>query len=562
MAWTVTAEPDEYVEAVDWFRSRVPYTWDQYGALEDDARKKAFWIAGQVEIETVQTIFDELDRSIAKGLPLEDFKAAVREKLGAKVGPEGYHLDLVFRNWTQQAFNTARWYQLTDPEATLLRSYLLYDSVLDGSTTPHCRAWDGVIRQYDDPCWLTHHPQCHHGCRACLRSLRESEARERGITAVLPGETPSEGFGLAPPLREGLPPLKRERFDPDLLAVFDERAAQSELERQEAERKAREARQRQDPKFWYDTEYGPVYGADAGRAVAWGRAMEERGKTLSMAEAERQHVDLTETLGVTLGKHRVPLFQRIREATAAGTIPEAETLGEAIEALAAVPELEQAATEARALAALAGHRLGIDAAGDAVKLSAPRFAPGTPDDIRKIALDALVKLRKFWSQLGDRSVVLPDKRLGYVVRWSEERAYFDEAQRTVHTRWAKRGGTVVDTGASTVVHEMAHGIEAHDDRARRAAHEFLERRTQGESARPLSELTGNPGYPAHEVSKRDRFLNPYMGKEYVSASGHRYATEVSSMAIEHLHRDAADLLERDPETFWFAVGQLAGDAAR
>ncbi len=53
-----------------------------------------------------------------------------------------------------------------------------------------------------------------------------------------------------------------------------------------------------------------------------------------------------------------------------------------------------------------------------------------------------------------------------------------------------------------------------------------------------------------------------MGKDYIDPHGVRYATEITSMAIELLYRNAGKLINDDEETFWFALGQLAGSRAK
>lgn len=227
MAWAVSAEPSEFDEAIAWFRSRVPVTDDEYNALSASAKTRAFHLASVNELQVVQTVFKEIERAIAEGLPLETFQASVSEKLGAAHRLNGYHLETVFRNGTQDAYNAGRWEQLTSLDVSSTRPYWMYDAVLDDRTTPLCKSLDGTIKAHDDPYWLTHCPPLHHRCRGGIRALRRSEADRRGITVGDPqtvGE-PGQGFGLAPPLRTELPMPDRTQVDNDVLSVFDARRA-------------------------------------------------------------------------------------------------------------------------------------------------------------------------------------------------------------------------------------------------------------------------------------------------------------------------------------------------
>lgn len=223
MSWNVTADMSRFDEALAWLAARVPYTQGDLDSLDDAARSKAFTIAGVLELRAVQTILDEMAKSAEAGTPYESFAKNVTEKLGNALGLDGYQLETVFRTNVQTSYNTGRWYQLTDPELTLLRPYLMYDSVLDSRTTEICKECDGVIRGHDDPFWLTHCPPLHHRCRSCLRSLRTSEAQRRGITYTTPTTDVPDGFGKAPPVADN------DNAMPDA-ADFDE-AAWTEFER-------------------------------------------------------------------------------------------------------------------------------------------------------------------------------------------------------------------------------------------------------------------------------------------------------------------------------------------
>lgn len=247
MSIETTAKVTEFDEALQWFLSKTPVTQEQADELEDVARARAFTLAGAMEIEVVQTVFDEIAKSLEAGTPIEEFQAAIEEKLIGKMGPNGHHLETVFINNCQQAYNSGRWVQQNDPAINALRPFRMYDSVLDGRTTEHCKAWDGVIRAWDDPCWQLHSPQCHHRCRAQLRSIRPREAARRGLTEQLPEEQASEGFGLPPDKRnDGVLRPKATNFDPEVWQVFEDRDFQAALDLELEKQRVREERAKRD----------------------------------------------------------------------------------------------------------------------------------------------------------------------------------------------------------------------------------------------------------------------------------------------------------------------------
>jgi SPP1 gp7 family putative phage head morphogenesis protein len=366
MPWAVTADHERFDEALAWFESRVPYTRDQFDALDDMARRNAFYISGGLELEAVQTVLDEIKRNVEKGEPFEAFQKSVREKLAGKLGPDGFHLETVYRNAVQASYNTGRWYQLTDPEMTLLRPYLMFDAVLDDRTTSVCRACDGVVKAHDDPWWLTHAPALHHRCRSTLRSLRPSEARRRGITASDPVVEVPDGWGAAPPAKasgEELKP-KAERFDPEAWTEYQKRhaVAMDELQvAQAAVTDEREKRKLRDPatfKQQYETTL-----EDAGPAVAWGRAMEERGLQMTVRAPTDARAKLV-TAGVHASEDSLAALDSTLERMGATTPKklhaayDGRTMAEAIDAALEAGEVD-AAAHIRGISALAGHATSI-----------------------------------------------------------------------------------------------------------------------------------------------------------------------------------------------------------
>jgi hypothetical protein len=206
-----------------------------------------------------------------------------------------------------------------------------------------------------------------------------------------------------------------------------------------------------------------------------------------------------------------------------------------------------------------GHRSSIQRAGAAVKIQAnlPRSAPPA----LKAKFPVMQRqITAFWSDLSDASLELPDQRISYKIQWSPKRGYHDPDKKEIRVSWElDANGDLVNDGHSVAIHEMGHGIESRNDRTRRAAQEFLQRRTVGERLQRLRNLYPRSRYRVDELTKKDRFPDAYWGKEYVNRVGVRYGTEITSMALQELRENAANLVVLDEESFWFALGQLAGE---
>jgi hypothetical protein len=105
---------------------------------------------------------------------------------------------------------------------------------------------------------------------------------------------------------------------------------------------------------------------------------------------------------------------------------------------------------------------------------------------------------------------------------------------------------------ATAAHELGHEIETNNPAIHRRCVEFLHERTAGEQAAYLGD-----NYDRREIGKRDKFIDPYTGKIY-GPEGGETATEVLSMGLTHLLRDAVGFARHDPEHFRFTIAILRG----
>lgn len=203
MAWNVTADPERFPEAVEYFRSKLPLTDDEFDRLSKEAQDGAFHVAGAQQLDVVQDLFDEIEKAIAGGEGYDSFAKRVQEKLPAHWNKSTSHLlETTFRTNVQTALNTGRYFQLTDPAIAEQRPYWMFDAVLDERTSDICEACDSTVLRADHPWWLTHYPPLHHRCRTSVRAVTASKAKRLGIAeGELPSPKVDDGFGLVPPLR-------------------------------------------------------------------------------------------------------------------------------------------------------------------------------------------------------------------------------------------------------------------------------------------------------------------------------------------------------------------------
>ncbi len=160
------------------------------------------------------------------------------------------------------------------------------------------------------------------------------------------------------------------------------------------------------------------------------------------------------------------------------------------------------------------------------------------------------------------------------VTYIKTRAFYDN-----------NGGIHLGAGgqeAQTAAHELGHWLEDLDGEMHRKTIAFLERRTKGDKLERLRDLVKFSNYRPDEVTRKDQFASPYVGKVYARptwkirtnrpqgtdpfAEGFDeqvlaqqvYATEVLSMGIEYMVADAAKFARTDPDYFDFIYNLLRG----
>ena len=108
-----------------------------------------------------------------------------------------------------------------------------------------------------------------------------------------------------------------------------------------------------------------------------------------------------------------------------------------------------------------------------------------------------------------------------------------------------------------ITHEFSHAVEHSNIRIMQIEEDFYNRRTQGEKLQRLSVVTGNYKYKPNEVTRTDKFLNPYMGKDYTDPyTGKADSYELLSMGTQYLVTKPHELM-KDRDYMRFVVGCLA-----
>jgi SPP1 gp7 family putative phage head morphogenesis protein len=190
--------------AVEYFRAKgyaLTFNWD---AMAAEAHARAFTVAKVMRMDVLTSIREELDRALAEGTTLEQFRTNLEPRLrtlgwwGRQVveRPDGtaqmidasspHRLETIYRTNLQSSYMAGRFRDLS--ENTNERPYWQYVAVMDERTRPAHAALNGKIFRFDDPIWQTCWPPNGYNCRCRVRALSEDDIKAKDLAPSSSGD--------------------------------------------------------------------------------------------------------------------------------------------------------------------------------------------------------------------------------------------------------------------------------------------------------------------------------------------------------------------------------------
>jgi len=186
------------------------------------------------------------------------------------------------------------------------------------------------------------------------------------------------------------------------------------------------------------------------------------------------------------------------------------------------------------------HRWGGDLFGK-------KDVPGGPKDLQKLVTAATELMPTSWNKASIQYGPLTVDKV--------HRAYYSHRPQ----QWVSdiRISGAGDQAFSNTIHEMGHRFDGtvgerpgeSQTILGRLSQAFYERRTQGDSLVHMG-----AGYEKGEMTKPDKFVSPYIGKQYRGMN----AWEILSMGLEGIYMNKYDLLRKDTDMADFILGLLGG----
>jgi len=192
------------------------FSWD-WRETWQDAHKRSFTVAKVMREDILADIKESVEKAMADGLTLEQFKKEleptlkskgwwgqitgkpeeVRKELlkrklikDAKLIHDGdepitvklgspHRLKTIYRTNIQTSYMAGRY--KTQAENTDNRPYWQYVAVMDKRTRPAHARLNGRVFRYDDPFWNDFYPPNGWGCRCRVRALSDSNVKDRNL---------------------------------------------------------------------------------------------------------------------------------------------------------------------------------------------------------------------------------------------------------------------------------------------------------------------------------------------------------------------------------------------
>lgn len=225
-----------FKDAVTFLKKKRTLTKEEYQALDESARAKAFTVSGYTEAEVLQQFLDTLTDAVEEGKSFTQFK----EEINTFLTDKGYEaqnpwkLETIFRTNVQTAYNAGHYKSMTDPTTMKLRPYWQYVTAADGDVRDSHAAMHGRVYRADDPIWKIWYPpngfRCR--CRVVSRTKQWVERNQVEVQTRMPydvdfgtGEIrdlkPDKGFSNNPAMEVWKP--KQEKMSDEVWDAFKER---------------------------------------------------------------------------------------------------------------------------------------------------------------------------------------------------------------------------------------------------------------------------------------------------------------------------------------------------
>lgn len=148
-------------DAQAYWDGKVAVSPAEYKAMSAESKVGAFAAAEIAKGEELYTAQRAINRAIAEGTTLADFKKDAADVFARRGWDteKPYRIDLIFRNNVQTSYAVWQWKEINTGN---LFPFVQYSSINDSRRTPICKRLAGKIWRREDPALDTVAPLNHH----------------------------------------------------------------------------------------------------------------------------------------------------------------------------------------------------------------------------------------------------------------------------------------------------------------------------------------------------------------------------------------------------------------
>jgi len=171
-------------EAIKFFRQKVNLSTKTWTDIWQSMHDRSFVVAGAMKDELIQDLRAAIDKALAEGTTIEDFRKSfdetVKKNGWSYKGERGWRTGVIFNTNLRTSYAAGHYKQMTDPDVLTARPYWKYIGGLSENPRPLHLQWNGTILPADDPWWDTHYPPNGWGCKCEVVSVSGSEMKRDG----------------------------------------------------------------------------------------------------------------------------------------------------------------------------------------------------------------------------------------------------------------------------------------------------------------------------------------------------------------------------------------------
>lgn len=174
-----------FKEQIDYFKGKVNLPTRSWTDIYNAEHDYAFVVAGAVKRDLLADLCGAVEKSIASGTTLEQFRKDFDQVVGKHGwqyrGERGWRTNVIWETNLRQSYNAGREAQMADPELRKRRPYGLYRHGDSAHPRPLHLSWNGTTLPLDDAWWSTHTPQNGWGCQCKKFMLSARDVERQGL---------------------------------------------------------------------------------------------------------------------------------------------------------------------------------------------------------------------------------------------------------------------------------------------------------------------------------------------------------------------------------------------